>query len=100
MNIFILVSLFVFLASCLVIPPFSHAQDDLEVTPIAAWLFDEGFGKLNQVAAGVVEDRTGNGHDGRIVGDVKWRRGRFGMALEFLSDDEDWGHVQVPHHDD
>ena len=100
MKFTMILSLLIILASFLVILPFTHAQGELEVRPIAAWLFDEGFGKLNQNAAGMVEDGTDNGHDGKIVGDVKWRRGRFGMALEFLSDDEDWGHVQVPHHDD
>lgn len=100
MNFVLFVNLLAVLTSCLVILPLSYAQDDPDVSPIAAWLFDDGFGKLNQDAVGIVEDRTGNGHDGRIVGDVKWRRGRYGMALEFLSDDEDWGHVQVPHHDD
>ena len=100
MKFFFFMHLLVISTSCLVVLPFSYAQDELEVSPVAAWLFDEGFGKLNQDAAGMVKDGTDSGHDGKIVGDVKWRRGRFGMALEFLSDDEDWGHVQVPHHDD
>lgn len=42
---------------------------------IAAWLFDEGAGK-------VVKDYSGNGYDGEITGG-KWIDGKFGKGLEF-----------------
>jgi len=45
-------------------------------TIVGIWLFDtdpkEG-----------VTDRSGNGHDGEIAGNVKWVQGKFGKALEF-----------------
>jgi len=44
---------------------------------VAIWLCDEGQGTT-------VGDASGHGHDGKIVGDVKWADGKFGKALEFL----------------
>jgi hypothetical protein len=43
---------------------------------IAAWLFDEGNGK-------VLQDTSGNGNDGEIFGSAKWDEGKFGKALFF-----------------
>lgn len=43
---------------------------------VAYWTFDEGTGKT-------VKDVTGNGHDGKFVGDPKWVEGKFGKAIEF-----------------
>jgi hypothetical protein len=40
------------------------------------WLFDEGSGE-------VAGDSSGNGHDGTIIGDPNWVKGKFGEALEF-----------------
>ncbi len=46
---------------------------------VAIWLFNEGRGK-------VVEDATKNGHDGDIIGNLKWVRTEFGTGLEFPGD--------------
>lgn len=43
---------------------------------VAAWLMEEGSGK-------VVKDSTGNYDDGEIMGSPKWVDGKFGKALEF-----------------
>jgi hypothetical protein len=40
------------------------------------WLFDEGEGET-------ASDSSGNGHDGTLLGDTKWVKGKFGQALEF-----------------
>jgi len=53
---------------------------------IAYWTFDEGVGKT-------AKDMTGNGHDGKFVGDPKWVQGKFGKALEF---DGISNYVEVP----
>lgn len=57
---------------------------------VAVWLCDEGNG-------GTVGDISGNGHDGEIVGDVKWANGNFGKALEFTG--TAGTRVEVPHKD-
>ncbi|MCG9129352.1 LamG domain-containing protein [Candidatus Poribacteria bacterium] len=46
---------------------------------MAVWLFEEGGGKR-------VKDASGNGHDGEIIGSLKWVKGKFGSALEFPGD--------------
>ena len=43
---------------------------------VALWTFDEGSGKT-------LKDITGNGHDGKFVGEPKWVEGKYGGALEF-----------------
>ncbi len=53
---------------------------------VAYWMFDEGTGRI-------VKDMTGNGHDGKFVGDPKWVTGKFGKALEF---DGSSNYVEVP----
>ena len=77
----------------LVVIPSSHSQreEGEPVLPIAAWLFDEGEGRI-------ARDVTGNGHDGQIIDNVKWKRGRFGGVLEF-GPGRPWGHVLIPHQD-
>jgi hypothetical protein len=40
------------------------------------WLFEEGAGET-------ASDSSGNGHDGTLLGDTKWVKGKFGQALEF-----------------
>lgn len=69
------------LALILVVPCFALDKD-----LIAYWTFDEGAGKT-------VKDMTGNGHDGKFVGDPKWVTGKFGKALEF---DGSSNYVEVP----
>jgi len=49
---------------------------------IGHWMLDESQGS-------VAKDASGNGHDGKIVGDVKWVDGKFGKALAF-DGDGDW----------
>ena len=90
-------------ASLFVMSPLAVSQDAAQ--PIAAWLFDDGIGKLNRSATGVVMDSTGNGHDGEVVGAPKWRWGRYGTALQFGLDPSDpggtaWSFIRVPHHED
>lgn len=80
------ISIFIlFLASYLAIPAFSaiNLKDILGI-----WTMDEGNGI-------VVKDISGNGHDGEIVGKVKWVDGKIGKGLEFSG-----GHVKVPHTED
>lgn len=55
---------------------------------LGIWTMDEGSGKE-------VKDLSGNGHDGEIVGNVKWVDGKSGKALEFSG-----GNVKVPHKED
>ncbi len=55
------------------------AQGDAEIDPesmVAAWLFDEGTGK-------VAKDISGNGYDGELKENPLWVDGKFGKALEF-----------------
>ena len=92
-------SLLMIFVSFFTMTPFTHAK------VVGAWLFEEGETKINSVASGIVEDGSGNGHHGEIVGAVKWRVGKFGSALEFMPhpvdpEQEGWGYVRVEHHDD
>jgi len=48
-------------------------------TVVGLWLFDEGKGKT-------VEDMSGNGNDGTLMGNPKWIDGKFGKALELDGD--------------
>lgn len=50
-------------------------------TPVAAYSFDEGTGKI-------LHDDTGNGNDGEIDGG-EWVAGKFGSALKFDGEAED-----------
>ena len=45
-------------------------------TAVGAWLLDEGTGNT-------VKDASGNGNDGKFVGNPKWIEGVFGSALHF-----------------
>jgi hypothetical protein len=51
---------------------------DLKEGLVGAWTFDDGTAK----------DRSEMGNDGKIVGDPKSVRGKFGMALEFDGSDD------------
>ena len=46
---------------------------------LGQWLFEEGAGKK-------VEDSSGQGNDGELIGKPKWVNGKFGKALEFDGD--------------
>jgi len=56
---------------------------------VAIWLFDEGKGDT-------VSDASGNGHDGKFVGDIKWTDGKYKKALEFAG--VATSRVEVPDH--
>jgi hypothetical protein len=71
---------------CLVESDALAAREDI----VAAWLFEEMDG-------GTIRDVTGNGHDGKIVGDPQMAEGKFGRGLEFDGVDD---YVEVPHSDD
>lgn len=58
---------------------------------VAIWLFDENTGE-------VVKDVSENGHNGDVVGDVKWIQGKWGNALEFDGNPENY--VEVSPADD
>ncbi|MFC1716596.1 LamG domain-containing protein [Candidatus Poribacteria bacterium] len=45
------------------------------------WLFEEGNGET-------AADSSGNGHDGTLLGEPKWVKGKFGQALEFDGADD------------
>ena len=98
-----ILSLVVMSTSFFVMSPLAIGQGGEQ--PIAAWLFDEGIGRLNRSATGVVKDSSGNGHDGEAIGAPKWRWGRYGTALQFGLDPGDanqtsWSFIKVPHHED
>jgi hypothetical protein len=57
---------------------------------VAVWLADEGSGDT-------LADISGNGHDGKFVGDVQWTDGKFEKALEFPG--IGGSRVEVPHDD-
>ena len=53
------------------------AQSEGRIDPkslIGMWLFEENRGDI-------VHDRSGNGHDGKFVNDVKWTEGKFSKAV-------------------
>lgn len=54
-------------------------------TIVGLWLFDEGAGDT-------IEDTSGNGNDGKLVGPV-WAAGKYGGALDFDGTDI---HAEVP----
>ena len=66
---------------------FADANIDPE-SVVAIWLLDEGEGQI-------IEDSSGNGHEGNIQGAVDWVDGKFGDALEFMGG----GKVEVLHAD-
>ena len=60
-------------------------------TIVGMWLFDEGSGD-------VITDDSGNGRNGKIMGDVKWTEdGKFSRALSFPGQGDSF--VDIPHDD-
>lgn len=53
----------------------SYAKID-SGTCVGLWLFDEGEGDI-------AKDSSGNGNDGKIIGEAEWVEGKFGKALDF-----------------
>ncbi len=68
-----------------VIPASAQIVDGL----VAYWAFDEGSGDT-------VNDSSGNGHNGTLVGDPQWTDGRLGGGLHF---DQTEDEVMVPFHE-
>lgn len=64
----------------------SYAKIDAE-SVAGFWLCDEGDGNL-------LEDNSGNGHDGNIAGAAEWVEGPFGEALNFAGSS-----ITVPDHE-
>ena len=65
------------------------AQSKAEIDPaavIGVWSFDEGDGDT----AG---DASPNGNDGSIAGEPNWVEGKFGLALEFNTEED---YVEIP----
>jgi len=60
-------------------------------TIVGVWLLDDGKGDT-------VTDSSGNGHDGKFVGnDIKWTDGKFEKALQFPG--VGGNRVEIPHDD-
>ena len=74
MKLTIVLSFLLILSSFLVL---SHTHGKV----VAAWLFDEGARGIGKTASGIIEDVSGNGHDGEIIGEVRWQPGKFRTAL-------------------
>ncbi|MCH8296238.1 LamG domain-containing protein [Candidatus Poribacteria bacterium] len=55
------------------------AQAEIDEHTVAVWLFEEGTGDT-------VKDVSGNGHDGKFAGKLKWVNGKFGKGLQFPGD--------------
>jgi len=60
-------------------------------TIVGIWLFEEDEDEEEKVT-----DSSGNGHDGIVIGQVKWVDGKFNSALEIAPA----GYVRVPHSED
>lgn len=71
---------------------------------LMAFTFEEGDDKLGQVAAGVLRDISGNGHEGEFRKTPKWVEGVWGAGLEVGPAGKGplagWNAVTVPHTDD
>ena len=93
MKFTMLSSLLLILLSFSMMSPLTHA----DLTPdavVGIWLFDEGNGKIARDVS------PKGGHDGQLIGDVRWVDGRFGMAIEVGPGDPAWNRVTVQHQDD
>jgi hypothetical protein len=55
---------------------------------VGIWLFDEGTGQT-------VKDSSSNGHHGKILGNVKWEKGRLDQALSFFGEKDNY--VSIPY---
>lgn len=55
------------------------ADAAVDKNTVAVWLFEEGVGKT-------AKDASGNGHDGKFKGSLKWVKAKFGTGLEFPGD--------------
>lgn len=76
---------FVFISLIFIFFGAMEAFSGIDKNTVGIWIFDEGKGEK-------VKDLTDNHNDGKIQGDVKWVKGKFGTALEFNGN----GSVIVP----
>ena len=74
--------------SFLMLTPHSDAKIDPK-TIVGVWLFDEGGGD-------VAKDASGNRLDGKILGNIKWDKGKFGNALSFPGGEGPKNYIEVP----
>lgn len=87
MNVKITSSTILFICLTIIGPlvaDFSHAKIDKK-SIVAVWLLDEGKGTIAM-------DSSGNGFDGTITGALKWDKGKFGFAVNFLAGEK----IEVP----
>lgn len=84
MKSYIFVLLCLSLTIIFAYPAISQQEGSLS----AYWSFDEGKGDT-------VIDQSGNGNDGKIIGEVEWIDGKFGKALEF----QPGSNVEIPDSD-
>ncbi len=70
------VLLFMILTFAIIFTSFSHAAIKKDVV-IGMWLFDDGKGN-------VVVDSSDNARDGKVLGALKWGKGKFGGGGEFV----------------
>ena len=82
-------SIVIFWVILTILPLSAYAAVDKDT--VAVWLFDEGAGDT-------VRDFSGNGHDGKLMGDPKWTGAEHGKGLDFEGDIANY--VEVPHSDD
>jgi len=68
--------------------PHSDAKIDPK-TIVGVWLFDEGVGD-------VAKDASGNRLDGKILGNIKWDKGKFDNALSFPGGEGPKNYIEVP----
>jgi len=67
---------------------------------LMAFTFAAGDGKIGQVADGILEDISGNGHDGVFRQKPTWVKGVWGAGLRVGPERGGWNAVTIPHHDD
>ena len=64
---------------------------------LMAFTFTAGDSKIGEVADGVLEDVSGNGHDGEFTQKPKWANGVWGAGLQVGQAQGGWHAVTVPH---
>ncbi len=67
---------------------------------LMAFTFAAGDGKIGQVADGILEDISGNGHDGVFRQKPTWVKGVWGAGLRVGPERGGWNAVTIPHTDD
>ena len=77
MNAYLLVTLFG--VGCILSFVNATVEARIDENTVAVWLFEAGVGDI-------VEDLSGNGHDGKFEGDPKWVDAKFGKGLRIPGD--------------